>query len=114
MNEVHRFTEDRRLRFVLLGSSARKLKQAGTNLLAGRALRRLMLPLVPQAFTAVEAKAKPTLGTRDLKGFRAIADLSGIRRRIVVFLGDRPFRTDDGIEALPVGHFVRELERGDV
>jgi uncharacterized protein len=37
----------RRLRFVLLGSSARKLRQAGTNLLAGRALRRLMLPLLP-------------------------------------------------------------------
>lgn len=47
LNEVHRFIEERRLRFVLLGSSARKLKQAGTNLLAGRALRRLMLPLLP-------------------------------------------------------------------
>jgi hypothetical protein len=35
-------------------------------------------------------------------------------RRIVVFLGDRPFRTDDGIEALPVGHFVKELERGNL
>ena len=32
---------------MLLGSSARKLKQAGTNLFAGRALRRLMLPLLP-------------------------------------------------------------------
>ena len=47
LNEVHRFIEDRRLRFVLLGSSARKLKQAGTNLLAGRASRRLMLPFLP-------------------------------------------------------------------
>ena len=40
LNEVHRHIEDRRLRFVLCGSSARKLKTAGTNLLAGRALRR--------------------------------------------------------------------------
>ena len=48
LNEVHRFIEDRRLRFVLLGSSARKLKQAGTNLLAGRALRRIMFPLLPE------------------------------------------------------------------
>lgn len=47
LNEVHRFIEDRRLRFILLGSSARKLKQVGTNLLAGRALRRLMFPLLP-------------------------------------------------------------------
>lgn len=48
LNEVHRFIEDRGLRFVLLGSSARKLKHAGTNLLAGRALHRQMFPLVPQ------------------------------------------------------------------
>ncbi|MFM7291038.1 MAG: ATP-binding protein [Planctomycetia bacterium] len=48
LNEVHRFIEDRRLRFVLLGSSARKLKHAGTNLLAGRALHRQMFPLLPQ------------------------------------------------------------------
>jgi predicted AAA+ superfamily ATPase len=52
LNEVHRFIEERRLRFVLLGPSARKLKQAGTNLLAGRAVRRLMLPLVPEELGA--------------------------------------------------------------
>ncbi len=45
LNEVHRLIEDRRLRFALLGSSARKLKAAGTNLLAGRALRRMMYPM---------------------------------------------------------------------
>ncbi len=48
LNEVHRFIEERRLRFALLGSSARKLKTAGTNLLAGRALWKTMLPLVPE------------------------------------------------------------------
>jgi len=47
LNEVHRFIEERRLRFVLCGSSARKLKQQGTNLLAGRALRRGLHPFVP-------------------------------------------------------------------
>ena len=45
LNEVHRLIETRRLRFALLGSSARKLKVAGTNLLAGRALTRRMFPL---------------------------------------------------------------------
>ena len=45
LNEVHRFIETHRLRFALLGSSARKLKAAGTNLLAGRALRKAMFPL---------------------------------------------------------------------
>jgi len=47
LNDVHRLMETRRLRFVLLGSSARKLKTSGTNLLAGRAVRRVMFPLVP-------------------------------------------------------------------
>ena len=48
LNEVHRFIEDRRLKFALCGSSARKLKRDGTNLLAGRAVRRTMHPLVPE------------------------------------------------------------------
>lgn len=47
LNEVHRFVEERGLRFALLGSSARKLKTAGTNLLAGRALWKTMFPLTP-------------------------------------------------------------------
>ncbi|OGQ22254.1 MAG: hypothetical protein A3I05_06580 [Deltaproteobacteria bacterium RIFCSPLOWO2_02_FULL_44_10] len=37
LNEVHRLMEEKKLRFILCGSSARKLKRAGTNLLAGRA-----------------------------------------------------------------------------
>ncbi len=48
LNEVHRFMEERKLRFVLCGSSARKLKQSGTNLLAGRAVRRMMHPFLPE------------------------------------------------------------------
>ncbi len=48
LNEVHRFIEEHGLRFALLGSSARKLKTAGTNLLAGRARWKTMLPLVPE------------------------------------------------------------------
>jgi predicted AAA+ superfamily ATPase len=48
LNEVHRFMEEKRLRFILCGSSARKLKRAGVNLLAGRALRRAMHPFVPE------------------------------------------------------------------
>ena len=48
LNEVHRLIEENELRFALLGSSARKLKTAGTNLLAGRASRKSMYPLVPR------------------------------------------------------------------
>ena len=48
LNEVHRFIDEKRLRFVLCGSSARKLKRANVNLLAGRALHRSMHPFVPE------------------------------------------------------------------
>ena len=47
LNEVHRHIEHRRLNFALLGSSARKLKAAGVNRLAGRALHKAMHPLTP-------------------------------------------------------------------
>lgn len=47
LNEVHRFIEERKLRFALCGSSARKLKREGTNLLAGRAVRRDLHPFLP-------------------------------------------------------------------
>lgn len=46
LDEVHRLIEEKKYRFILTGSSARKLKQAGTNLLAGRAIRYTMHPLV--------------------------------------------------------------------
>ncbi|GMQ80024.1 MAG: ATP-binding protein [Thermodesulfobacteriota bacterium] len=59
LNEVHRFIEEKRLRFVLCGSSARKLKRADVNLLAGRALHRSMHSFVPEElgvqFAAEEA-----------------------------------------------------------
>jgi predicted AAA+ superfamily ATPase len=48
LNQVHRFIEERRLNFALCGSSARQLKRAGTNLLAGRALRLEMHPFLPE------------------------------------------------------------------
>lgn len=48
LNEVHRAIEEHGLKFALLGSSARKLRRAGTNLLGGRALLRTMYPLLPQ------------------------------------------------------------------
>jgi predicted AAA+ superfamily ATPase len=47
LNEVHRAIESDRRRFVLVGSSERRLKTAGTNLLAGRASLRTMYPLLP-------------------------------------------------------------------
>lgn len=45
LNEVHWLIENRRARFLLTGSSARKLRRGQANLLGGRAWRREMRPL---------------------------------------------------------------------
>jgi uncharacterized protein len=45
LEEVHRLIEMEKVQFILTGSSARKLRNAGANLLAGRALTRFLLPL---------------------------------------------------------------------
>src|SRR4030042_2475146 len=52
LDEVHRLIERRRLKFILTGSSARKLRRGGINLLGGRALTLRMYPL-----TAAELKS---------------------------------------------------------
>lgn len=44
LDEVHRLIEERKFRFVLTGSSARKLRRSGANLLAGRARTLTMHP----------------------------------------------------------------------
>jgi predicted AAA+ superfamily ATPase len=46
LDEVHWLMSNRGIRFVLCGSSARKLMRIGANLLGGRALRTVMYPLV--------------------------------------------------------------------
>lgn len=61
LNEVHRLIEERHYRFILTGSSARKLRQQGVNLLAGRALTYHMHPL-----TCRELREKFNL-SRDLE-----------------------------------------------
>src|SRR5438874_6443158 len=46
LNEVHRLIEERGVRFLLTGSSARKLRRGGINLLGGRARTRYLHPLI--------------------------------------------------------------------
>jgi predicted AAA+ superfamily ATPase len=46
LDEVHRLIESRGTRFLLTGSSARKLRRGGANLLAGRAWEARLFPLV--------------------------------------------------------------------
>ena len=52
LNEVHRFIEQKKIRFALLGSSARKLRRAGVNLLGGRAAQKFLHPFLPEELGA--------------------------------------------------------------
>jgi len=47
LNEVHDLIESTKVRFLLTGSSARKLRRGASNLLAGRAYTRHLHPLTP-------------------------------------------------------------------
>ena len=77
LDEVHALIESHNLRFVLTGSSARKLRRGASNLLGGRAAVEAMHPLVSAemgtAFSADEAIAHGTLPLavtrKDPKGF---------------------------------------------
>jgi predicted AAA+ superfamily ATPase len=48
LDEVHKLIEERQIKFALTGSSARKLKKTGVNMLAGRAYRYNLYPLAFQ------------------------------------------------------------------
>ena len=65
LNEVHRLIESRHLKFILSGSSARKLRRGGTNLLAGRAAVHDMFPLTSREmsfdFSVEEALVRGTM-----------------------------------------------------
>ena len=78
LDEVHRLIEGKRLRFALTGSSARKLRGKGVNLLAGRALTLGMHPL-----TAVELGAafdlRRSLAIGHLPGAQTVPDLAAAR-----------------------------------
>ncbi|NUM87919.1 MAG: ATP-binding protein [Bdellovibrionales bacterium] len=52
LDEVHRLIKKRRIQFILTGSSARKLKKQGVNLLAGRALTFSLFPLTARELGA--------------------------------------------------------------
>jgi predicted AAA+ superfamily ATPase len=48
LHEVHRLIEDKGVHFLLTGSSARKLRRGGVDLLGGRARTRFLHPLIRQ------------------------------------------------------------------
>ncbi len=46
LDEVHSLIHSKKIRFILSGSSPRKIKRSGANLLGGRALKKILFPLV--------------------------------------------------------------------
>jgi predicted AAA+ superfamily ATPase len=57
-------------------------------------------------FLAVEVKAQPRFSTPQLAGLRAVNELPRLRRRVLVYLGDRHLRTEDGIDVWPLDRFT--------
>ena len=61
---------------------------------------------------AIEAKSSEYLTKDDYKGLRAVTDLKGLKRRIIVYSGSTKRVTEDGIEVLPVNEFIARLDAG--
>ncbi|MBQ6237718.1 MAG: ATP-binding protein [Bacteroidales bacterium] len=83
LDEVHWLIENRGLRFVLSGSSARKLRRSGANLLGGRALRRVLFPLVSAEIP--DFNLDRALNNGMLPRHYLVSDPS---RRIKAYIGD--------------------------
>jgi uncharacterized protein len=60
-----------------------------------------------------EVKAKPRVAVRDLKGLRALAQETRLKRAIVVSLEERPRRVEQ-VEILPWREFLERLWGGEL
>ena len=49
-----------------------------------------------------------------MRGLRAVVGLEGLVRRILVYVGERRMRTDDGIDIMPLSSFLEELADGRI
>lgn len=58
---------------------------------------------------AIEVKASERVTERAMGGLRALAEEVPLRRKIIVCNESAPWRSDDGIEVMPVETFVRAL-----
>ena len=61
---------------------------------------------------AIEVKATPRYHTRLLRGLRALDARERLRRRVLVYTGERSFRSADGIEVWPARRFADETAAG--
>jgi hypothetical protein len=62
----------------------------------------------------VRLKAQPRFSTPQLAGLRAIGKLPRLTRRILVYLGDRHLRAEDGIDVWPLDRFTAAVADGSL
>ena len=92
----------------------RELEQAAGFELVARSPKgtlRSGMRLTPRGreFLALEVKAQSRFSTPQLSGLRAIADLPRLVRRVLVYLGDRRLKTEDGIEVWPLDTLIAAI-----
>jgi predicted AAA+ superfamily ATPase len=61
---------------------------------------------------AIEVKAKPQLGKKDLSGIRALKEENNLESYHVVYIGDAKKVLEDGVELWPVHEFLDALWNG--
>ena len=63
-------------------------------------------------YLALEVKAQSRFSSPQLSGLRAIAELPRVARRVLVYLGERRLKTEDGIEVWPLDVLLEKLAAG--
>ena len=99
LNEVHRFKDYRRI-----FDEMYYWAPAG-----GVETEVDFLLLRNREFVAVEVKSGRIFSEKWCKGLRAIAELKGLQRRIVVYPLGPVLRTEDGIDGMPFDYFANLL-----
>ncbi len=79
-----------------------------------RTLSQIEVDFVIGDSVGVEVKARPLTSRRDYKGLLALAEEVPLQRKIVVCLEREPRRSPEGIEVMPMTHFLRELWGGRI
>lgn len=107
LNEVHRIIEEKKIQFILSGSSARKLRKSGVNLLAGRAITYNLFPLVSK-----EVNFKINIEEQVAHGMLPASFLSKNPKKYLKTYGETYLKEEIKEEALTrnIGHFARFLE----
>lgn len=87
LDEVHLLIEERNIRFLMTGSSARKLRQKGTNLLGGRAWTKFLFPLTYSEIGNHKNYNLPFIFKHGLLPSMFLADEDDIEENLSAYVG---------------------------